>query len=394
MFGRLVIIITLLIVFAGLITYLALQHYNQPLNPTPENNQITNNTNQDSSDIAATTTIATNLDIPWSMVFLPSDTQNVENSDYKIVFTQRAGTVKMIDADGTIHTIATIPEVKHVGEGGLLGVTLHPNFENNNYLYLYLTYSSNGNNTLNRVVRYTFQNNTLSNPTIIVDKIPGASNHNGGRIKFGPDGYLYIGTGDAQEPSLAQNTNSLAGKILRVTDTGKAAPGNPFADAQGKPTQVYSYGHRNVQGLTWDNTGQLWATEHGRSGIQSGFDELNKIEAGKNYGWPDIEGDKTRSGMEKPYLHSGSTNTWAPSGAAYLNDAVFFAGLRGQALYEVPTTSTPTQAIEHFKSEYGRIRDVVIGPDRMIYIFTNNTDGRGNPTHDDDKLIKINPEKL
>jgi glucose/arabinose dehydrogenase len=226
-----------------------------------------------------------------------------------------------------------------------------------------------------------YKNNELISEEIIVDKIPGASNHDGGRIKFGPDKMLYIGTGDAQEPSRSQDTNSLAGKILRVSEEGKV--------------EVYSYGHRNVQGLTWDTNGTMYSTEHGRSGVQSGFDELNLVKQGKNYGWPDSEGDKTLPGTVGPIKHSGATNTWAPSGMAYLSGSIFFGGLRGQALYEaVLNGNKVSQVKEHFKGLYGRIRDVVVGPDNMVYFTTSNRDGRGNPTNEDDRIIRVNPAQL
>lgn len=330
--------------------------------------------------------IATNLDTPWGIAFLPNG---------ELLVTERQGNVKRVDQNGNVATVATLSQVREIGEGGLLGITLHPDFSKNNYVYLYYTYSGSGNDTLNRVVRMKFENNKLSNEQIIVDKIPGASNHNGGRIKFGPDKLLYITTGDAQEPSLAQNTSSLAGKILRVTDEGKPAPGNPF----GNP--VYSYGYRNVQGLAWDKKGQLWATEHGRSGLASGFDELNLIVAGKNYGWPEIQGDEEKAGMIKPRAHSGESTTWAPSGAAIVNDAIFFAGLRGQSLYQIKLYSDRIYKMEqqlevqtHLQNEFGRLRDVVVGPDNMLYITTSNRDGRGSPASDDDKIIKVNPELL
>ena len=200
---------------------------------------------------------------------------------------------------------------------------------------------------------------------IIVDRIPGAPNHDGGRIKFGPDNFLYITTGDAQEPSLAQDRNSLAGKILRVTRDGDPVPDNLFG------TRIYSYGHRNPQGITWDNQGRLWETEHGSSAT----DELNLITPGKNYGWPEIRGDQTRAGMVSPVIQSGS-QTWAPGGVAFLNGSIFFAGLRGSALYEYKINEK--RLVEHFKNEYGRLRDVVVGPDNMLYVTTSNRDGRGN----------------
>jgi aldose sugar dehydrogenase len=337
-----------------------------------------------STDSSQVTVIAEGLDTPWAIAFLP---------DGGMLVTERAGRVRLVDPNGKLipNPVATLPSVKESGEGGLHGITLHPDFASNNYVYLYYTFGSSGNNTLNRVVRMTFKNNRLSDEQVIVDNIPGASNHDGGRIKFGPDKFLYITTGDAQEPSLAQDRNSLAGKILRVTDVGMVAPGNPFN------TQIYSYGHRNPQGITWDNNGQLWETEHGPSGgsLGTGNDEVNRIEAGKNYGWPEIQGDQTRSGMEAPARHSGTTSTWAPGGVAFINNSLFFGGLRGQALYEsVIQNGRVSEFKEHFKGQFGRIREVITGPDGMLYITTSNKDGRGNPSPTDDRIIKVNPQKF
>lgn len=348
---------------------------NTPSNPTVKNNQ---NTPTTQSEDPLTTIIVEDLDTPWAIVFLP---------DNQMLVTERVGQVWVIDRSGRQKPAlaAEIPSVEEIGEGGLLGIALHPNFSTNNFVYLYYTYEGTGNNTLNRVVRMTNNGGKLSDETIIVDRIPGAPNHNGGRIKFGPDGMLYIGTGDAQDPSQAQNTQTLGGKILRVTDEGKAAPGNPF----GNP--VYSYGHRNVQGLAWDGDGTLWATEHG----SSAQDEVNLIESGKNYGWPVIQGNETRASMITPVRNSGPDTTWAPSGAAFAGSSLFFAGLRGQTLYEAVIQNNEVAEIkEHFAGEYGRLREVVLGPDGMLYITTSNLDGRGNPNEGDDKIIRINPAKL
>lgn len=324
-------------------------------------------------------TVMNNLEIPWAIAFLP---------DGSMLVTERPGRVQHIVNGATKNTF-TIVGVKHIGEGGLLGITLHPDFSTNLYIYLYYTYTSQGENTLNRVVRMKFQDGKLMDEKVIIDRIPGASNHNGGRIKFGPDKLLYIGTGDAQNPSQAQDINTLGGKILRSTDEGKPPSDNPFGNL------IYSYGHRNVQGLAWNSSGNLWATEHGRSGLASGLDEINFIERGKNYGWPEIEGDEIRSGMETSRKNSGSTTTWAPAGASFSGNSLFFGGLRGQSLYEAVTTNNQVINFrEYFKGEYGRIREVILGSDDMLYITTSNRDGRGNVRESDDKIIRINPKKL
>lgn len=338
-------------------------------------NNIIQKSESDSKDETkeTVTVIAENLDTPWALAFLP---------DGSILVTERAGNVRIINHDGTLDpTITKIPS-REIGEGGLLGITIHPDFASNNYVYLYYTYSGDGNQTFNRVVRMTYGNKSLSDEKIILDEIPGDNNHNGGRIKFGPDRNLYIGTGDAENPTNAQNTTSLSGKILRITPEGKIPSDNPFNNA------IYSIGHRNVQGLAWKNNA-LWATEHGRSGVLSGLDELNLIEKGKNYGWSVIQGDETKIGMESPRWNSGSS-TWAPSGAAFVGSRLFFAGLRGQTLYEAQIKDDKVLKItEHFKGEFGRLREVILGPDGYLYVTTSNKDGRGKPAKNDDRILKI-----
>ncbi len=308
--------------------------------------------------------ITTDLKIPWEIVFLP---------DNSILMTERDG--NLIHLSNGFEK--EITDVSHVGEGGLLGITLHPNFSENNYLYLYMT-----TNTDNRLVRYIYKDYELHEDKIIIEDIPRARFHNGGRIAFGPDNYLYITTGDALDTQLAQDLNSLAGKILRVDEDGGVIDENPFGD------HIYSYGHRNPQGLAWDSDGNLWSTEHG----PTAQDELNLIKPGKNYGWPIVSGDEEDSDMESPARHSGYDYTWAPSGASYFNNSIFFAGLRGQAIYEAQIKDEKVEDFfVHFKEDFGRIRSIVLGPDEMFYIITNNTDGRGSPEEDDDKLIRINP---
>jgi len=332
----------------------------------------------DVPDYPAVSVIAEGLDTPWAIAFIPQG----------LLITERKGTVRFVDGSGELGSgaVATIA-VKEIGEGGLLGIAAHPQFSSNKFVYLYYTYSEDGGNTLNRVSRFVYENNKLGGESVIVDGIPGAANHDGGRIKFGSDGFLYITTGDAQIPSQAQDKNSLAGKILRVDENGNSASGNPFGNAS------YSYGHRNPQGIAWDKNGILWATEHGPSGTETGNDELNRIEIGKNYGWPDIRGRQTKAGMVTPVLESGAGNTWAPAGMAYLDGYLYFAGLRGQALYRI-SVDNPGQFDTFFKNEFGRLREVVAGPDNMLYVTTSNRDGRGVVKSGDDKILRINPQKL
>jgi glucose/arabinose dehydrogenase len=321
--------------------------------------------------------IAENLKIPWEIAFLP---------DGQMLVTERPGTLVKIYKEK--HVIQKIEGVEHTGEGGLLGLAVHPDFSENGWIYLYLTLKVKSG-LINRVERYRLENNKLFDKRIILEGIAGASFHDGGRMEFGPDGYLYITTGDARNKPLAQDISSLNGKILRIKDDGGVADDNPFGNA------VYSYGHRNPQGLAWDESGRLWATEHGPSGLNSGFDEVNLIEKGKNYGWPEIIGDESKEGMTVPVIQSGTDDTWAPAGMAYWKGSFFFAGLRGESLYEAGLTDQDTIILtSHFKEEFGRLRAVVLGPDNYLYITTSNIDGRGTAREGDDKIIRINPQIL
>lgn len=313
-----------------------------------------------------------NLKVPWEMVLLP---------DGDLLVTERVGNIRIL---GNSAKLLPLEGIRQGGEGGLLGLALHPNFKVNNYIYVYYT-TEKGGEPINRVVRYALKNGLLSNQKIIIDDLPGSSFHNGGRIAFGPDAFLYITTGDAGNSDAAQDTRSLAGKILRLTDEGGVPTDNPFGNA------VYSYGHRNPQGLVWDVTGNLWATEHGRSGALSGYDEINLIERGANYGWPLVQGNETRAGMKAPALHSGPSTTWAPGDIAYHNGKLYFAGLRGQALYEVEIGADNKlgKAKAYFKNEFGRLRALLRTEDGLLYFSTSNRDGRGEVKNNDDKIIKI-----
>ena len=361
--GVIIIIGILLYVYRGEIT----KHY---FKPTDTN--ITEGTHQGGKQPVV---VAEGLNIPWELVFLPGG---------DMLVTERPGKLLRISDH---KQVIEIQGVEHRGEGGLLGLALHPNFAQNNFIYIYLT-TLDGKTLSNQVERYTLTGTTLSDRKVIVENIPGSTNHDGGRIAFGPDAMLYITTGDAGTPDNAQKTDSLAGKILRVQEDGSIPSDNPFKNA------VYSYGHRNIQGLTWDTDGQLWATEHGRSGRVSGYDEINKIVKGSNYGWPFIQGDEVRRGMISPYLHSTATDTWAPAGATYLNKHIIFTGLRGESLY-ITNTTTPGENLKtYYRGIYGRLRSVTIGPDNMLYVLTNNRDGRGDAEAKDDRIIKIDPKIL
>ncbi len=321
--------------------------------------------------------VARSLEVPWDIAFLP-------NSGFLV--TERPGRVVLFDEQGN-RAVIHAENVIQRGEAGLLGMVLHPNFTRNRYVYLYKTVTSGGR-TVNEVNRYTFTGSSLTNKTLIVGDIPGAVYHDGGRLEFGPDRKLYIATGDASNDQLAQDITSLAGKILRVNDDGTIPEDNPFSE---NPF-VYAYGLRNVQGMAWDTRGRMFATDHGPSA--STFccrDELNFIQKGKNYGWPEITADETREGMETPYLHSGTFTTWAPASLAFASGSLWFGGLRGAALYEVRFEEGEPVLHEHFKNEYGRIRTVRTGPDGMLYFMTSNRDGRGQPKVGDDRIFKVDP---
>lgn len=355
----------------GLGLYIANKYYFQRVTDIPAvfTDGLADEVNID--EAPALTTYVSGRKVIWAMDILP---------DGRMVFTEREGTVSVVEPNGSVTEILHI-NVHAEGESGLHGIAVDPDFSQNNFIYLYYTYTANNGDAFNRVSRFVYRGGLLDGEKIIIDEIPGASTHDGGRLKFGPDSFLYITTGDAQKPSRSQDKISLSGKILRVTRDGDPAPRNPFG------TRIYSYGHRNSQGLTWDEQNRLWATEHG----SSAHDELNSIESGINYGWPEITGEETRTNMQSPIMQSGK-DTWAPAGAAYYSGSIFFGGLRGSALYEYNIATS--KLTEHLKNRLGRIRDVIVGSDGFLYVSTSNRDGRGVPSTDDDRIIRINPGKL
>lgn len=347
---------------------------------------ITNMPKLTPKDAISTATVAQGLTAPWSLAF---------TKDGRIFISERPGRIRVVQDDQLkAAPVFTLP-VSATGEGGLLGIALHPDFASNGYLYAYYTYAESGNSLFNRVVRINIKGNNGAEQTTILDDIPGASIHNGGRIAFGPDGKLYIATGDSAQPSLAQDINSLAGKILRLNPDGSRPNDNPLPGSL-----VYSYGHRNPQGLAWHpDTGQLFATEHGPQAA----DEVNLILPGKNYGWPVIVRSGNNSAYTDPLANSGQ-DTWAPSGTTFykgnrLNQAwqnsVIVAGLRGNVLlrFGLDETKQKIAATEVFlEKEFGRLRDVALGPDGALYVLTSNTDGRGKPNENDDKLLRLVPK--
>lgn len=319
-------------------------------------------------------TVATGMATPWEIDFLP---------DGDLLVTERSGRVQRIGSDGVIYSIEGVRETS---EGGLLGIAVHPDFTDNGYVYLYSTTVSGGVLS-NRVERYQLDGKELRGRTAILTGIPASANHDGGALAFGPDDKLYITTGDAGDENTAQDRQSLAGKILRINDDGTVPNDNPFDNA------VWSYGHRNPQGIAWDDKGRLWSTEHGPSGPRTGRDELNVIEKSANYGWPVITGDEAREGMKTPIAHSGDNDTWAPGGLAYARGSLYFAGLRGQTLYEAKINTDDTVSLtRHFAGEYGRLRAVAVR-DNELYFSTSNRDGRGSPVSDDDHIYAA-PLKL
>ncbi len=327
-------------------------------------------------------TIADNLTIPWSIDFAP---------DGRIFFTERTGDLRVIQ-DGILNPEPVkILDVSGF-EGGLLGIALDPNFEENHHIYLYYTYND-FLSTYNKLSRFTESDNQLLDEVVLLDKIAGGAIHDGGRIKFGPDGMLYVTTGEAGITDIAQDLNSLGGKILRINSDGTIPDDNPFENSP-----VYSYGHRNPQGLDWDPvTGKLVISEHG----SSAHDEVNVIEPGKNYGWPKVVGDETDPRYSSPILHTGD-ETWAPSGASFYNsnnileweNKYFIATLRGNHLRMLDLDIESNEVISSealFQGEFGRLRDASVGPDGNLYILTSNQDGRGTPQTNDDRILRIVP---
>ncbi len=320
-------------------------------------------------------TLATDLRVPWSFAFLPDGDALVTERD--------SGRLLRVSPSGELREVQTLPE-GGAGEGGLLGVAVSPEYERDRYVYAYTT-----TETDNRVVRFRIG----EDPEPVLTGIPANSYHNGGRIEFGPDGMLYVTTGDAGDTANSQDRGSLGGKILRIAPDGSVPEDNPFPNSP-----VYSYGHRNVQGLAWDAEGQLFASEFG----QNTWDEANRIEAGENYGWPEVEGEGGEDqGFVDP-ITVWPTSEASPSGAEILVDGaipqwegdLFVTALRGESLWrlELDDRGTVTGRERLLEGEVGRVRDVVQAPDGSLWVSTSNHDSYGNPvSEDDDRILRLAP---
>ena len=328
--------------------------------------------------------IATDLEIPWALAFA---------DDGRLFVTERPGRLRIIE-NGQLRPepALTLTNVYTEGEAGLLGVALDPDFAQNRFVYLLYTATRAGRDPVNRIVRFFEANDTLIDAVTILDDIPAHRLHDGGRLRFGADGCLYATMGDALNSASAQDLGVMSGNILRIASDGTTPSDNPFA------SQVYSYGHRNPQGIDWHPvSGELWATEHG----QTGNDEINRIESGANYGWPTIEGAETMAGLRAPVLFF--TPSVAPSGASFYTGTVFpnfrndlfVATLRGSHLHRVTFSPTDPRVVTSderlVEDEFGRLRDVVTGPDGALYFCTSNRDGRSSPVPEDDRVIRLVP---
>jgi glucose/arabinose dehydrogenase len=319
-------------------------------------------------DLDAPAELARGLDVPWGLTFLPGGDALVGERD-------SARILRLAPGGGEARQVYLVPGVVPRNEGGLLGLAVSPRFAEDNLVYAY-----HSTETDNRVVRFRLDGD--QRPEVIFSGIAQGVYHNGGRIAFGPDGMLYVGTGDAFVPARAQEPGSLNGKILRLTPEGGPAPDNPTA---GSP--VYSLGHRNVQGLAWDARGRMFAAEFG----QEELDEVNRIEPGRNYGWPVVEGaGDTQGGRYTNPLVTWPVSQASPSGIAVAGDTVYVAALRGQRLWTVPLDGDAVgEPVARLQGRYGRLRTVHIAPDGALWLTTSNTDKHIDPRDGDDRVLRF-----
>lgn len=319
-------------------------------------------------------TVTEGLKSPWGLAPLPDGDLLVSSRD--------EGTIARVDSTtGRKTELGEVPGVSAAGEGGLLGLALSPSFASDHMVYAYFTTESD-----NRIARMLYEEEKpageqLGAPNTVFRGIPKGFIHNGGRIAFGPDKMLYAGTGESGDTGLSQDRSSLGGKILRLTPEGEPAPGNPFPNSP-----VYSYGHRNVQGLAWDSEQRLFAAEFG----QDTWDELNQIKPGDNYGWPEAEGDSDDASFHNP-VAKWHTDDASPSGIAFAEGSIWMAGLKGQRLWRIPLKGTEAAADPQafLEGEYGRLRTVVSAGGDKLWLVTSETDGRGSPEGGDDRILEL-----
>ncbi|SET53460.1 Glucose/arabinose dehydrogenase, beta-propeller fold [Salinibacillus kushneri] len=372
-----------LVLIIGIVVVVTVLNQHQPNDNAETDGQLQTNdpynqdaveVSEDSIEVVASddgSIEANHLFIPWT----------INKNGGTFFLSQREGTVIEINGElglVEVQDVKVSEDILHEGEAGFLGFTLDPEFDTTNRAYAYHSYSKNGE-VMNRIVSLTLNENTWEEEDVLLEDIPGGEINNGGRLKFGPDGMLYATTGDTNQAQLAQDLDSLAGKILRMDVNGEIPQDNPFENSY-----VYSYGHRNAQGLAWDKEGNLYSSEHGGDG----HDEINQIEAGQNYGWPKIIGDEEAAGMKPPIAHSGE-DTWAPAGMAFFDGKLYVASLAGQQLF---TYDIKDGTINEFYDDAGRLRDVLVEND-SIFTITSNNDQRGEPTAKDDRLLQLSLTK-
>ncbi|MER5756670.1 PQQ-dependent sugar dehydrogenase [Streptomyces sp. NPDC002088] len=336
--------------------------------------QATEETPPAKGSVKVLRTVTEDLKTPWGLAPLADGGLLVSSRD--------EGTITRVDEQtGKKTELGEVPGVSAAGEGGLLGIALSPDYASDHMIYAYFTSASD-----NRIVRMLYDDKKpageqLGAPDTVFKGIPKGVIHNGGRIAFGPDRMLYVGTGESGDGNLSQDKKSLGGKILRLTPEGEPAPGNPFPDSP-----VYSYGHRNVQGLAWDSKQRLFASEFG----QDTWDELNAIKPGDDYGWPNAEGKSSNPKYHNP-IAQWRTDDASPSGIAYAEGSIWMAGLKGQRLWRIPLKGTEASATPQafLTGEYGRLRTVVSAGGDKLWLVTSNTDGRGNPKQGDDRILEL-----
>lgn len=345
-------------------------------------------------------TAASGLEVVWSIVFTP---------DERMFFTERPGRVRIVEK-GKLRAAAffTVPDIELSGESGLMGMALHPDFAENHFVYLAYAYQNAKKDQTVRVVRYRENGETLVEPKTIIEEIPASRYHAGTRLKFGADGKLYITTGDATKQSRAQQLDSINGKTLRLNDDGSVPEDNPFAGNKKARPEIWSYGHRNAQGMDFQpGSGLMFQTEHGPSLIdgvslfkRSGGDEVNIVERGKNYGWAKISHQSKRDGMETPLIEYSPAI--APASGMFYRGELFpelknnflFGALKGKAIYRLVLDGRKIVSQDIlFKEKYGRIREIAEAPDGSIYFSTSNRDGRGDPSIEDDRILRLVPVK-